>query len=225
MGCGEAKGHVLGFVKFDKNASASFISEEWRPYCQIRRIALRVLQTSRGFWVFLFRQSSEWMRLRKSQYNGLTGQFCALATRQRNWSSNRKSKEAEQLRLIYYVERGAMSRPVNVKGNLDLSVASQISRSQYAKKSLRNTVSIYPGFSNSLENDFSCRRNRTRIRKLFRKTCLFVVFAVSFLPDLFHLWTVFHILLNRKVLTLSSVSRIAIHELDNKEFTQSHPYV
>ena len=83
-------------------------------------------------------------------------------------------------------------------------VSSQISRSQYAKKSLRNTVSIYPGFSHSLENDFSCRRNRTRIRKLFRKTCLFVVFAVSFLPDLFHLWTVFHILLNRKVLTLSS---------------------
>ena len=31
-------------------------------YCQIRCIAPRVLQTSKGFWVFLFRQSSEWMR-------------------------------------------------------------------------------------------------------------------------------------------------------------------
>ena len=29
-------------------------------YCQIRCIALRILQTSEGFWVFLFRQSSEW---------------------------------------------------------------------------------------------------------------------------------------------------------------------
>ena len=29
IGCGEAKGHLLGFVKFDKNSSASFISEEW----------------------------------------------------------------------------------------------------------------------------------------------------------------------------------------------------
>ena len=29
-------------------------------YCQIRCIALGILQTPEGFWVFLFRQSSEW---------------------------------------------------------------------------------------------------------------------------------------------------------------------
>ena len=29
-------------------------------YCQIRCITLRALQTSKGFWVFLFRQSFEW---------------------------------------------------------------------------------------------------------------------------------------------------------------------
>ena len=29
------------------------------PYCQIRCIALGVLQTPEGFWIFLFRQSSE----------------------------------------------------------------------------------------------------------------------------------------------------------------------
>ena len=37
-------------------------------------------------------------------------------------SFNRKSREVEEPPLIYYVERGAMSRPVNGKGNFDLSV-------------------------------------------------------------------------------------------------------
>ena len=41
-------------------------------YNQIRCIALRVLQTSKGFWVFLFRQSFEWGRGKcKSQRNAL----------------------------------------------------------------------------------------------------------------------------------------------------------
>ena len=34
---------------------------------------------------------------------------------------------------------------------------------------------ISSGFSSSLVNDFSCSQNRTRIRKLFRKTYHFVV--------------------------------------------------
>ena len=50
-------------------------------------------------------------------------QFCALVRQERK-SFNRKSKEVAKLRLIYYmyVERGAMSRPANGKGNYDLSV-------------------------------------------------------------------------------------------------------
>ena len=31
-------------------------------YCQMRCIALGVLQTPEGFWIFLFPQSSEWGR-------------------------------------------------------------------------------------------------------------------------------------------------------------------
>ena len=31
-------------------------------YCQIRCVALRVMQASKGFGVFLFRQSFEWGR-------------------------------------------------------------------------------------------------------------------------------------------------------------------
>ena len=31
-------------------------------YCQIRCVALGVMQASKGFWVFLFRQSFEWGR-------------------------------------------------------------------------------------------------------------------------------------------------------------------
>ena len=39
-----------------------FSSALFPRYCQIRCIALGVLQTPEGFWIFLFRHSSEWGR-------------------------------------------------------------------------------------------------------------------------------------------------------------------
>ena len=50
-------------------------------YSQIRCIALRVLQTSKGFWVFLFRQLFDWGRGKgKSQRNALAHASSAHAS-------------------------------------------------------------------------------------------------------------------------------------------------
>ena len=56
-------------------------------YSQIRCIALRVLQTSKGFWVFLFRQLFDWGRGKgKSQRNALAHASFALKNKTENGS-------------------------------------------------------------------------------------------------------------------------------------------
>ena len=49
---------VSGHPTYNNN----FLAIQICLYCQIRCIALRVLRTSEGCWVFLFRQSFEWGR-------------------------------------------------------------------------------------------------------------------------------------------------------------------
>ena len=52
------------FVRYSviRDFHSQFSREIFNIYCQIRCIALRVLQTLEGFWIFLFRQLCEWGR-------------------------------------------------------------------------------------------------------------------------------------------------------------------
>ena len=62
-------------------------------YCQIRCVAPRVLKTSKGFWVFLFRHVNHLSGCGVTQITTQRAhQFRALARRERK-SFNRKSKE------------------------------------------------------------------------------------------------------------------------------------
>ena len=95
---------------------ASFVwitKRNWKKW--LRFYCAFSVQTSKGFWFLLFRQSSD------SGFKYANHNTTRLARRERK-SFNRKSKEIEELRLIYYVERGAMSKPANGKGNFDSSV-------------------------------------------------------------------------------------------------------
>ena len=65
-------------------------------YCQIRCIALRILQTSDGFWVFLFRQSSEW-GLGYANHNKTRSQTASPAC-------DSKETGKRNLRIIHYIK-------------------------------------------------------------------------------------------------------------------------
>ena len=71
-------------------------NSEMDCYCQIRCIALRILQTSEGFWGFLFRQSSEWGQ-GYANHNKTRSQTASPAC-----DSNETGKR--NLRIIHYIK-------------------------------------------------------------------------------------------------------------------------